>query len=158
MRCLAASFLLVLTCLSLLLFSPGAYASSIDTRTLVDLINAYREGHALDPLRRNRQLEESSGRKAREMASLGYFNHTNPTGKRFFVNIQRAGYRYSQIGEILARGCQSESCLFDIWVGSPQHRDIILEPGFQDIGCSECAAGAQDRYFAVCHFGRPDSR
>jgi uncharacterized protein YkwD len=121
----------------------------------VSLINSFREDNKLETLNRNRRLEESARRKVKEIVSGRYFGHTSPTGKPFYVNIRTAGYRYSRVGEILARGCESERCLFHLWVNSFEHREIMLDPRFEEIGCSGWIAGSRDDYVSVCHFGRP---
>ena len=154
-RGICASLTLILFCTLPLHYGPSVSASSIDTKELVRLINRYRESQGVEPLERNRRLEQSSANKAKEMVSARYFGHSGPAGNPFYVNIRKAGYKYSRVGEILARGCESEKCLFDLWVESREHRQIILDPVFQEIGCSDRAANATDRYFAVCHFGRP---
>lgn len=152
-------FALFLFCLHfLVLFFPcpvPAFASPINNKALVGLINAYRETNKLEALGRNKRLEESAKRKAREIVSEKYFGHTSPAGKPFYANIRTVGYRYLRVGEILALGCDSEKCLFDLWVNSKEHREIMLDPRFQEIGCSDWAAGSKDGYVSVCHFGRP---
>jgi uncharacterized protein YkwD len=155
MRAFLPWFLLLFVGCSPIVSVVTAAGPSINNRVLVGLINGYRKTNGLEPLKENMRLCKSSELKADEMATEGYFGHTSPGGDPFFSAFQKANYKYTEIGEILARGCDSAECLFKVWVNSSQHRQIILNSKFQDIGCGTQAAGPEDRYFAVCHFGRP---
>ncbi len=148
--------LLLLLFLSFTLSSTAyVLAASPDGKAIEAVVNGYRKSHGLKPLRENLRLRESSTVKAVEMVAEGYFDHTSPMGAPFYTGIRKAEYSYSEIGEVIARGCESEKCFLDTWATSPVHRQIILNPRFQDIGCGSQAAGPDDHYFAVCHFGRP---
>ncbi len=150
---LARSLLFAIGCS--LVASTLSFASSIEIRKIEALINGYRKSHGVKVLRENQRLRDSSRMKAQQMVSEGYFGHAGPRGEPFYAFIQEVDYRYSAIGEILARGCDTEKCLIDMWANSTQHRAIILNPKFQEIGCGSEDAGAEDRFFTVCHFGRP---
>jgi uncharacterized protein YkwD len=106
-------------------------------------------------LRENSQLLKSSRFRTDEIVSTGYFNHTSPDGTPFYSDIQKANYYYRKAGEVLARGCETEKCVLDIWIASPAHRQIMTGRGFRDIGCSAEPAGPEDRFVVVCHFGEP---
>ncbi len=147
---------LVLGMLCFLLLFPTSFlysARTLNDGEIVRLINGYRQREGLGPLIVNGKLSLSSRLKADEMGQQRYFAHTNPAGDPFSLNFQRVNYRYGRIGEILAKGCRNERCVLEVWVNSPQHRQEILNPAFQDIGCSNCPCDPEG-YYVVCHFGR----
>lgn len=89
------------------------------------------------------------------MADEQFFAHRDPQGNSSLDRIRATGYLdtpcdcgWSYLtGENLGRGQDSAAEVMEAWMGSPGHRDNILNSGFTEIG-----VGVFDGYW-VQHFG-----
>ncbi len=131
---------------------PSTYSAQLNNGEIIRLVNGFRQSQGLRPLKENVRLRQSARLKVNDMARKRYFGHTNPEGERFERNIQRVRYPYTNVAEILARGCDSERSALNVWIDSPRHRDAILDPVFRDIGCSSIP-GRNDGWYIACHLG-----
>jgi uncharacterized protein YkwD len=126
---------------------PGANAgpsrplAGLERHAVVCLIDQERASHGLAPLRVNRRLGHAARVHSRDMVRRGYFEHTSPGGATFSSRIERAGYlrgaRGWALGETLAWGSGRDgtaAALVRAWMDSPEHRDILLDPSFRDLG------------------------
>jgi uncharacterized protein YkwD len=84
------------------------------------------------------------------MVARHYFAHTSLGGATLTDRIRRAGYLPSQgrwsAGEILAWASGSQATprgLVDAWMASPEHRRILLDPKFSDVGVGVVAGSPQ---------------
>jgi uncharacterized protein YkwD len=71
---------------------------------------------------------------ARDMAAYGYMDHTGRDGSSPAQRISRAGYRWSEVGENLARGLTTPEQLVAGWLGSPAHCANLMWPGYREAG------------------------
>ena len=55
---------------------------------------------------------------------------------RVWVFIKAAGYNYTYAGENLARGYNNASDVVNAWMASPEHRQNMLSPNYQNVGFS----------------------
>lgn len=113
--------------------SLGAQASA----TLC-LLNAERAQRGLAPLRANPTLGRAAGRHARDMVRRRFFDHVSPDGATVDDRVRRAGYRGGRrTGETIAWGTGADStaaAVVAVWMTSPAHREVILDPRFRDVG------------------------
>jgi uncharacterized protein YkwD len=66
------------------------------------------------------------------MVDRGYFDHGD-----FVRRAERFGVRSGEVGENLgwaARAAGSTQLLTAMWLESPEHRSILLDPGFEYVG------------------------
>ena len=119
---------------------------------LVELVNAERANHGLQPVSISPILMIASRFKAQSMHDIGYFDHTSPVYGRF-DNISRILFNYPKVsmGENLAWGQRTPQAVMDGWMGSPGHRDNILNPLWTEMG-----AGFFNFYWAQ-KFGNGDT-
>ncbi|MFI6982180.1 sigma-70 family RNA polymerase sigma factor [Embleya sp. NPDC050154] len=113
--------------------------AAIDTRArleraVVDLVNAARAEHGCAPVRVEERLRTVARKHSDDMLARRFYDHVNPDGVRADGRITAAGYRWRSWGENLDRGRQDASHVVAQWLGSPFHRDNILDCGFTDIG------------------------
>jgi uncharacterized protein YkwD len=128
----------VLFALGLLLFAltPGAVAarrsSSAAELSLLAAVNATRSAHGLPPLRLDPTLRQAAESHSADMLRRDYFAHGNFPGRMaaFHVrgtakgeNLAWGNGRYGEAGVIVGE-----------WLASPEHRAIMLRPGFSRIG------------------------
>lgn len=135
-------------------------ATTLERPVLAE-INRVRHAHGLRPLRFAPSLGRAAAGHARSMARLGYFAHESADGTSPFSRIERY-YRGSAIGETLLWRYPdlSPQQAVSMWLGSPPHRAILLNPGFREIGVSAVHAlgapgafGGHDVYLVVADFG-----
>lgn len=130
--------------------------SRLEEETLAR-INLLRADSAIAPLGWNDTLGSLARAHSTDMGERGYFEHTTPEGVTFDQRISAAGLEFSMAGENIfwtsadTVGFTVEElaqAAVDGWWSSPGHRDIMMEPGFNQagVGCFQ----AQDRlYFTL---------
>jgi uncharacterized protein YkwD len=105
------------------------------------LINEQRNAAGRGSVAPNRRLTSAASRHATDMVSRHYFGHTSLGGTTLIDRIRRTGYlsRAGQwrAGEILAWASGTQGTprgIVNAWMGSPEHRQILLDPGLTDVG------------------------
>lgn len=117
-------------------------------RAMVNHINGLRAGQGLGPLQANRRLTRSADVHSRDMLARDFFAHDSSNGASFARRVHRY-LRAAQMGEVLAHASQERErpdpgLLVDAWARSPQHRELLLTPGFGRIGIA-CRTGLLGR-------------
>ncbi len=107
---------------------------------LVEGINAIRAQHGLAPVRPAPSLRLAALAHTRIQVKRGAFTHDSPDGSSFSDRIARfygqRGFSRWGVGENLLYGPVSISPdeALRVWLDSPAHREILLEPSWRDIG------------------------
>jgi len=108
---------------------------------LVD-INRFRAAHGLARLRWSPQLTSAARAHSQQMAQDGYFAHASVDGSAFWRRLQ-SFYRVSParvwaVGENLAWSSPAldGAGALELWVASPPHRRILMDPRWREIGVS----------------------
>lgn len=125
---------------SLLVFSAVSahfYQNQILTpEDVIAATNQVRADHGLSPLRESPTLDLASDDKAFDMAVQKYFAHNNPQGLKPWDWIKKNDYHFTTAGENLAINFTDTDRLLNAWLKSPEHRENLLNPGYQDVGVS----------------------
>lgn len=121
--------------------SPPAYTTNLPiiTRTvpafeLLGLINAERVSQGLASLSADTTLTQVAEAHSLDMATRNYLDHVNPEGDRAGDRLDKAGYQWSSVGEVIAGGYASPQSALTGWLNSPSHRAVLLNPVFVEIG------------------------
>jgi len=101
---------------------------------LLALTNEKRIEQGLSPVTINGQLSAAAEGKARDMLTKNYWAHNSPDGTTPWDFIKGSGYSYVYAGENLARGFSDPSEVVNAWMASPEHRQNMLSPNFNNIG------------------------
>ncbi|HUD09616.1 MAG TPA: CAP domain-containing protein [Patescibacteria group bacterium] len=109
-------------------------SADISTQQLLILTNQQRQNNNLSALTDNAELDQAATNKAADMFSKDYWAHNAPDGTTPWVFIKGAGYNYVYAGENLARGFSSASDVVTAWMNSPEHRQNVLSPNYQNVG------------------------
>lgn len=100
----------------------------------------------------NTRLTDASFRHSSDMASKNFFSHTGSDGSTAFDRAIGAGYVSGGSGEILMksteRGVANVKQLVNVWMNSPGHCNIIMQPDHKEMG-SACALGGGSAYVTV---------
>jgi uncharacterized protein YkwD len=97
-------------------------------------INAERAANGLLPVALAPKLTQAARFHSRDMADKNFFSHTGSNGSSPGDRITQACYRWSAYGEIIAAGSGDVDVILDMWMNSPGHHDIILDPNYTDFG------------------------
>ena len=97
-------------------------------------VNALRRKAGAPPLRLSKDLQQAAQAHAQDMLARGYFAHKSPSGSTVRERSRKAGYHWRTVGENIAEGQTSVDEVVTTWMGSPGHRQNILNPDFQDLG------------------------
>jgi hypothetical protein len=107
----------------------------------------------LERLRENDLLARAAKRHAADMVERSYFSHETPGGAGPGDRARRVGYARVdcswKIGEVLAWGVAGRStaaATVKAWMGSPDHRRILVSRKYDEIG-SWMVAGTPDRRY-----------
>jgi hypothetical protein len=109
-------------------------SANIPTQQLLILTNQQRQNNGLVALTDSSQLDQAAANKAADMFGKDYWAHNAPDGTTPWVFIKGAGYNYVYAGENLARGFNSASDVITAWMNSPEHRQNVLSPNYQNVG------------------------
>jgi uncharacterized protein YkwD len=103
----------------------------------LELHNEAREHHGLEPLCADPQLTRVARSHSEDMIQKRYFSHASPSGETLVARLERSGYEYRTAGENIAWGTGLHAApedTFERWMGSPGHRDNVLDGGFEEVG------------------------
>jgi uncharacterized protein YkwD len=142
---------------SIAYLAPAGYCRGEPVDVMFCLHNYARRQAGVPALRPSNRLAAAADAKSGDIARCG-FSHT-ACGRPFTYRIGLAGYRWSQVGENLARGTgpfRRPYAIFSGWLRSAEHQANILRRGFRDVGIgfrTGSAAGHANTAIWVTEFG-----
>ncbi|PTH85499.1 hypothetical protein C9J60_24905 [Streptomyces sp. A244] len=98
------------------------------------LVNEERAAAGCSPVTANDRLTRAADDYSDVMASSGVMSHTGPDGSTMTTRVEAAGYRWSTLGENIARGQADAAAVMKSWMNSPGHRANILNCSFKELG------------------------
>ena len=150
---------------SALIHQPGgrvlAYATSMSSGGLQGSTNSARAQNGVASLQINSKLAAAAQAKADDMASRNYWSHNTPEGNPPWTFVTAQGYSYQKLGENLAAGFSDEQSAINGWMGSPPHRDNMLDSAFLEVGFgwasnpNYTSAGGGPMTIVVAFYGKP---
>lgn len=114
-------------------FSGGLAADGPIAR-FVDLLADERARRGCPPLAWDARVAGVAGAHSRDMVERGYFSHVSPEGHDPFDRLAAAGIGYSAAAENIAFGRRTGDGVYAQWLGSPGHRDNMLECSYTHHG------------------------
>lgn len=121
---------------------------------LVNLERAAAE-EELAPVSVNPALSKVAEDYACRMIEMDFFDHADPTTGHGPGERAVAGkYSYYSVGENLAAGATTAAEVMRLWMDSPPHRAIILDPKWKDVGIA-IRFGSDSSIYWVQEFGDP---
>ncbi len=126
---------------------------TLDAQILTRL-NATRAAHGLRALVVSDELENAARAHSRALIRAGVFQHDSPDGTSF---AQRLKHFYSPAG--FTRWAAGENLLYNTadvdakaairaWLGSPPHRENMLDPEWREVGIASIHASSAGGTFA----------
>jgi hypothetical protein len=108
--------------------------ASILPGSVVALTNEERADLNLGSLRANSLLNRAAQMKADDMAAKSYYAHVSPDGTIPPYWLNKVGYKYQIMGENLVIDRENSEQVVSAWMGSPTHRENMLNPQMTEIG------------------------
>lgn len=145
----------------------GANELPAATQALLDEINRWRADGAAcgavrkapaPPLQWSLPLHRAADLHVRDMASRhdGGIGHAGSDGSRAGTRAERAGYRWSSVGENVAAGSATASATLAQWMTSAGHCNNIMNPAFVDVAVAGLhQPGSRYGHYWVMVLGRP---
>lgn len=125
---------------------------------ILQLVNLERAAADLPPVVSNPRLDQVAGDFACTMIRGRFFGHRDPASNQGPAARAIAGrYSFEAVGENLAAGQETSREVMRVWMDSPRHRAIILDPKWKEIGLAVRFGGEYGVYW-VQEFGQPASR
>ncbi|MDA4890418.1 CAP domain-containing protein [Streptomyces sp. MPA0124] len=112
----------------------GSGATGGAEAQVLALVNEERAAAGCSPVTANDRLTRAADDYSDVMASSGVMSHTGPDGSTMASRVEAAGYRWSTLGENIARGQADAASVMDSWMNSPGHRANILNCSFKELG------------------------
>ena len=104
-------------------------------RRALELVNVRRKEAGLPALVWSKELARCAAIRVEECTEL--FSHTRPDGRDWYTVDERIVY-----GENLGMAYSTPEGVVESWMGSPSHRDNLLDRDFTSCGiASYCAGG-----------------
>jgi uncharacterized protein YkwD len=131
--------------------SGGSSKLAMMERRTFDLVNQERIRNGTKPLRWIDQAAAAAREHSENMAELQYFSHADLLGNRVDKRADVAGIGdWRQIGENIAwMTGQSDpaSHVVSSWMGSPGHRENLLNPKYEESGIGIAVTSDGQYYF-----------
>ncbi len=125
------------------------------TDQVLELVNLERSEHDLKPVLLNGALQKIAEDYACRMVNGAFFGHRDPdTGDGPFERAVAGRYTFYAVGENLSAGPTTPAKVMQLWMQSPSHRDIILDPTWDEVGIAVRGGGEYSLYW-VQEFGDP---
>lgn len=122
---------------------------------VLHLVNERRVAIGLKEVTLNPVLTRIAEEYCETMIQQGFFGHQDPVSlETAYERAIRHGYLFVAVGENLAAGQESAEQVFDEWMASPEHREIILDVQWREIGVGVRLGGEHGVYWAL-EFGNP---
>lgn len=127
--------------------APADAVPSLETR-FIELLNADRQAHGLEPLEPDSELASVARWRSEDMAERDYFSH-DIGGYMVFQVLKDKGIDYRVAGENLAYNTHDANetavAAQRALMNSPTHRDNILRPDYSHVGVG-VAIGPDGKY------------
>jgi len=99
--------------------------------------NAFRAQQGVGVLVLKSNLNNVARAHAKDMSDRAYFEHDSPEGMSPTDRLNRAGIAWEQNAENIAQGQTSGQEAVTSWIGSPGHRENLVNPEYTQHGMGE---------------------
>ncbi len=121
---------------------PATTALAQDESGLAAALNGQRQDAGIAPLTVDATLTGIARDRSGDQVSRGYFSHTTPDGRTIFDILTADGVNWTLAGENLAesRGEDPVNAAITGFMRSPEHRDNVLNAGYNHVGVGAAEA------------------
>jgi uncharacterized protein YkwD len=145
----------------------AATSTAVDSSTIsaaesamVTALNADRTAAGLVPVRVDSRLMSIARARSNDMATKGYFSHTQPDGRNVFDILSASGITWYNAGEIIAWNTwpmdSTTSAANQQWMGSPGHHAIIVSTNYNYVGVGLAVDSSGKKLWTAVFIKGPD--
>jgi len=154
----------VVLALLLGVLAPAARAQDQPTASkrdsVVDLINSARLQAGVMPVARSSELDASAQAHSLDMVQNNYLDHTGSDGSTPQQRADLAGYHVPAnsgwiVVEVVSAISADPAGPVNWWLGDDQHRNVLLNPRFREIGVGYAEGGEYGNYWTADFGCRP---
>jgi uncharacterized protein YkwD len=109
-------------------------ATRLDAERARDLVNAYRRGKGLRPLKLQPALTEAARAHSRDLAKWDRISHFGSDGSNPWDRVKRVGYSARLAAENVGTGQVTVEEVVNGWKASPGHNKNLLLPEAEHMG------------------------
>lgn len=149
----ASASRIVETTIAIALIDPGTPVSvSAEARALTADLNGERVRRGLPALRRDDALDRIAFAKGLDMASRGYFGHTDPSGVTFQDRMRAARWPTKYVAENIAFD-RDEAHAHEAFVSSAGHYANMIDARERRVGIAVVTVGAGETFYVQVFSG-----
>jgi uncharacterized protein YkwD len=120
--------------------APAGTAGDV-TGQVLPLVNAARKDAGCQPVTADAPLAKVALARSKDMATRGYFDHTNPDGQDPFQVASGLGVDYAA-AENIAQGQATAAEVLTDWLASPEHKANIVDCRVTTMGAGTATDGS----------------
>jgi uncharacterized protein YkwD len=113
---------------------PAGAPVNGETAEVLRLVNVERARAGCPAVTADSRLTAAAQAHSADMAANGYFSHTGRNGSTIGSRVTAAGYRWSAVGENIAKGQPTPAAVMEAWMNSSGHRANILRCEYRNLG------------------------
>jgi uncharacterized protein YkwD len=133
--------------------SGAALGADVAQTTIRCLLNDARHDRGARKLKQRDALDGAAQFHATEMAGLGYFSHTSPSGEGPSDRAKDFGYLRGgkgTVAEVIGAGTQwSPRAVVNAWLASGPHRAAILSRRYRHVGVGVGVSSSSLVFYSV---------
>lgn len=139
--------------IAIALVNPGSPVTiDADARTLAADLNSERAKRGLPALTRDAALDRIAYAKGVDMATHGYFGHTDPAGVTFADRMRAAHWATTYVAENIAFD-RDEPHANAAFVNSPGHYANMIDPNERRLGVAVVTVGHGETFYVQVFSG-----
>jgi uncharacterized protein YkwD len=125
------------TCAGAYVVAKDAASQARAKAAILCIVNRERAARGVRSMRPSAVLNGPATAHSADMVAGKYLSHTGSAGDSVYQRVSRAGYAWTAVGETLTWGAGQRSMpsrLVASFLQSPEHRSILLDPNYRDLG------------------------
>jgi len=135
--------------------APGAIQSDVSRDEVLPILNDVRAqartcGNQAMPaaglLTWNNRLTAAADGHSLHMRNTETISHSGPNNNSAGDRATAQGYVWARTGENIAAGYATVNGVIDGWLESTVHCQLLMDPGFRDVGVSQVLGGSGNTY------------
>ncbi|MDQ3128068.1 MAG: CAP domain-containing protein, partial [Chloroflexota bacterium] len=138
----------------------SAAAITAAEKQMVAALNADRTALGLVPVQVDVRLMAIAKERSVDMATKGYFSHTQPDGRNVFDIVRAAKITWFKVGEIIAWNNypidSTASAANRQWMNSPGHKAIVISKDFNYVGVGVALGPDGRKLWTAVYMKGPD--
>ena len=121
---------------------------------VVARVNAERAAYGARQVTTDRLLQQAAQAHAEDQASMDHWSHSGSDGDAPQDRLARVGYVPCDWGESVEAGSVTAALVVQSWMGSPTHRDMLLNDNYHEAGYGR-AVGASGYVYSTLYLATP---